>query len=139
MVYIPVTLREEVVQRAKARCEYCQTQELIIIYMQVDHIEPLSSGGETVSDNLCLTCGGCNRSKTDFTTGFDPQTGDELRLYNPRTHQWSEHFRWNEDFTQILGITPVGRATIDRLKMNRPKVVNSRRVWRKAGWHPPKS
>jgi hypothetical protein len=50
---------------------------------------------------------------------------------------WEEHFTWNEDVTQAIGITPVGRATIALLKINRDGVVNMRRVSAIMGYHPP--
>jgi hypothetical protein len=53
-------------------------------------------------------------------------------LYHPRQHSWSDHFAWNEDATIMLGRTPIGRATIERLRLNRPGVVNLRRVLREA-------
>ena len=39
--------------------------------------------------------------------------------------------------TQISGITSVGRATIEALQMNNEYVVEARRFWVFAGWHPP--
>jgi hypothetical protein len=44
---------------------------------------------------------------------------------------------WNEDCTRLLGLTPVGRATIVKLQLNRLGVVNLRRVLRGIGEHPP--
>jgi len=37
----------------------------------------------------------------------------------------------------MIGITPVGRATMVVLKLNRTVLLHSRRFWREAGWHPP--
>jgi len=50
---------------------------------------------------------------------------------------WSEHFVWSEDFTEIIGKTAKGRATIKTLKLNRQRVINLRRVLIFAGEHPP--
>ncbi len=61
------------------------------------------------------------------------------RIFNPRTDVWAEHFRWHEDNTLILGVTPVGRASVRRLQMNRPAVVAARVLWVQAGWHPPET
>lgn len=106
--------------------------------MEIDHIIPISAGGSNDSENLCLTCRGCNTYKQDFQTGLDPDTNDEVELFNPRLHKWSTHFQWVEDGTIILGLTASGRATIQRLRMNRPEVVRARQRWVQAGWHPPK-
>jgi hypothetical protein len=39
--------------------------------------------------------------------------------------------------TQMIGITPTGRATIERLNLNREGVVNLRAVLSLINWHPP--
>jgi len=45
--------------------------------------------------------------------------------------------RWSDDFTLIVGLTGTGRATVEALQMNRPGVVNLRRLLHAAGLHPP--
>ena len=52
--------------------------------MEIDHVVPESAGGPTVTDNLCLTCVGCNGFKLAFQTGPDPKTGEQAPLFNPR-------------------------------------------------------
>ncbi len=42
-----------------------------------------------------------------------------------------------EYFTEIIGISPSGRATVNRLQLNREGLVNLRRVLVDAGLHPP--
>jgi len=138
MTRIPANLRQQVIERANGLCEYCQSALIIVVTMEVDHIVPQSVGGETTLDNLCLACRGCNGFKQDFLTAIDPVTQQEVALFNPRLHVWSEHFAWREDGIVINGLTPSGRATIDRLRMNRDSIVASRRLWVQAGWHPPK-
>ena len=46
-------------------------------------------------------------------------------------------FSWNEDCTEIIGLTSVGRATIEALHLNRIGVMNLRRVLFEKGLHPP--
>jgi hypothetical protein len=138
MSYVPEKLKRQVEERAKKRCEYCQTQMLVIIVLQVEHIHPSSKGGETTLENLSLSCSMCNNSKKAFLTGVDPKTDQESRLFNPRIDLWEEHFAWIEDGVKIEGRTAVGRATVQRLNMNREDVLDSRRLWVAAGWHPPK-
>ena len=58
-------------------------------------------------------------------------------LYNPRRQRWQEHFCWSEDYTQILGLTSTGRATVETLQMNRIGLVNIRQVLYLIGKHPP--
>ena len=137
MASIPENLRELVTQRANGRCEYCQTQQRIVVHMVVDHIIPESAGGATTEGNLCLCCNSCNSYKHTFQTGIDPETNAAIPLYNPRTQNWQDHFMWSGDGTRIIGKTSAGRATIVRLKMNRDIMVEARREWVSAGWHPP--
>jgi hypothetical protein len=128
-------LRRLVHERASGNCEYCQTAEINTGQtMHVDHIDP--TGGDTL-DNLCLACWNCNSFKHTATTEVNPDTGKRVPLFSPRTQIWSEHFAWSNDGTHISGLTPVGRSTIIRLKMNRPIIVAARRRWVAAGYHPP--
>ncbi len=58
-------------------------------------------------------------------------------LFNPRLQLWQDHFRWNEEYTEIIGLTPTGRATVRSLRMNRPGVMNIRGALFAIGKHPP--
>jgi len=76
---------------------------------------------------------GCNGYKSDAIQAADPATGQMVSLYNPRKDIWTEHFCWNEHFTLLIGISQIGRATTDKLRLNRAGVVNLRIILRKAG------
>lgn len=130
-------LKRLVHERADGCCEYCQTsEENSGQTMQVDHIDP---AGEDVLENLCLSCWNCNNHKHAATAVNDPETGAQVPLYNPRSQIWSGHFEWIDGSTRIHGLTPIGRATVARLKMNRPMIVVARQRWAEGGYHPPKS
>lgn len=130
--------KEQVVQRAKRCCEYCQNQEdFSPDSFSVEHITPKSDGGTFDLSNLALACQGCNNRKYTSTTGTDPLTGEIAPLYHPRQHKWSEHFAWNHDYTSLIGVTPTGRATVEKLQLNRQGVVNLRRALHGIGEHPP--
>lgn len=137
MPSMPDDLRVLVTERARSRCEYCQTQQDIVVDMTIDHIRPRIAGGTDEAENLCLCCAGCNSRKQDHVTGIDPETITETPLFNPRTQNWQEHFRWSLDGVEVIGLTPVGRATVARLKLNRPQLLIARRRWVSVGWHPP--
>lgn len=131
--------REEVSKRAKCLCEYCLSPEdFSNSTFEVEHIHPLSKGGETVSENLAFACSGCNKFKSTKTEAFDSESQTTVKFYNPRKDIWNEHFVWNEDFTEIIGLTAKGRVTIKVLQLNRQRVVNLRRILILAGEHPPK-
>ena len=123
-------------QRANFLCEYCQTSQRVTGQaMHVDHIDPF---GDDTLDNLCLECGNCNMSKAQATLGYDPQTNELVALFHPRTQAWKDHFVWIPNATVLNGITSVGRATIERLKINQDRVVDARVLWVFSGVHPPK-
>ena len=102
--------------------------------MHIEHIEPQKSN---LIDNLCLSCSACNLSKAKAVTAHDPLTGQIVSLFNPRIMVWDEQFQWIDHGEQVVGLTPIGRATIIRLKMNIPRIIAARSVWIRAGTHPP--
>lgn len=49
-----------------------------------------------------------------------------------------QHFRWSEDGLSIIGMTPIGRATVATLHLSDdPDALEVRSYWVSAGWHPP--
>ncbi len=82
-------------------------------------------------------CEPCNLYKASRQTAVDGITQQEVPLFHPQQQLWKEHFAWSEDGTEIIGLTPVGRATISALKMNRSQLTRVRRMWVKMGEHPP--
>jgi hypothetical protein len=133
---IPAHLQRIVVRRARGRCEYCRlSQEGQEARFHVDHIVPVVHGGETIEENLALACVSCSLRKAARQCAFDPQTGVEAALFNPRVDSWEQHFRW--DGVRLLGMTPTGRATVDALKMNRLLILAIRGEETLRGRHPP--
>jgi hypothetical protein len=136
--FISVRKQRTVMDRAQGRCEYCQSQaDYATETFAVDHIVPRSRGGTNDLDNLALACSGCNGRKYNKLEAPDPATGELTPLWNPRQQQWEEHFCWSEDYTQIIALTPSGRATLEALQLNRPGLVNMRRALYVIGKHPP--
>ena len=105
--------------------------------MTHDHIQPVSKGGQTNFENICLACRSCNEFKGDSTEAVDPLIGETVPLFNPRTQKQSDHFAWSPDGTKVEGLTVIGRATIVRRRMNNPVIIVARRRWVISGWHPP--
>jgi hypothetical protein len=101
------------------------------------HLVPEAAGGQTAAENLCLACFSCNVHKGAQQIGVDPLSGETVFLFHPVRQRWPDHFTWDESRTQIVGLTPCGRATVAALQLNNPTVVRARRRWVDAGWHPP--
>jgi hypothetical protein len=67
----------------------------------------------------------------------DPLSGQSVGLFNPRTQVWSEHFQWSRAQVGLLEAkTACGRATIARLQMNHPVLVDIRRLLADLGLFP---
>jgi 5-methylcytosine-specific restriction endonuclease McrA len=130
--------RRTVVERAGGCGEYCRSP---LKYspdpFATEHIVPRSLGGWTRLDNLALACLGCNGYKYNRVEFLDPSSEKIVPLFHPRKDRWSKQFAWNEACTHLIGLSPTGRATIEALRLNRPNLVNLRRVLFAAGEHPP--
>jgi hypothetical protein len=135
MTWVPRTLRGRVAERARGRCEYCRFPEDCQPWsFEVDHIRPKSRGGRTVSQNLAWACPGCNAHKLDGTRAVDPHSGRSVALFHPRKQVWHDHFRWSRSNTVVIeGTTPTGRATVQRLQMNDPRIVRARKLVHRLG------
>ena len=136
--YIPVATERLVRERAKHRCEYCQSPaQITSAPFCLDHIHPHALGGASTQENLALSCPFCNSSKGDRTAAIEVQSGETVTLFHPRTQIWSEHFEWSDDGLMILARTPIGLVTIAALGLNRIELCNLRRALIRFGVHPP--
>lgn len=132
MSRVPDTLRIQVRQRAGRRCEYCRKPEGVSAYPhQADHIVAVKHNGETELDNLAWACFQCNSNKGSDLTTFDPETKALVRLFDPRTEHWDDHFEFQN--AMIVGKSASGRATIQLLQMNHPDQVETRYRLMQAG------
>jgi HNH endonuclease len=126
-----------VAERAVYRCEYCHAPEIIFNFpFEVEHILPQARGGSDDLNNLALACHACNLFKSDFETGQDEERQAEAALFHPRSDVWEQHFGVDVERAASFGITPVGRATLARLQMNRPRQITARRRWIQLGLFP---
>lgn len=127
---MPHRLRGLVAERAGYRCEYCLAPErLSNSLFEVEHIVPRYLSGADDKTNLALACRACNGSKLTAIAATDPRTGIVVRLFNPRTDRWGDHFTVEADSGEITGRTDVGRATVARLRMNDTHQRRARRIW----------
>src|SRR5580700_12069299 len=93
-------------RRAGNRCEYClMPQSEREFRFQIDHVIARQHGGATHAENLALCCSRCNLHKGPNLSGIDSVSGQMVRLYNPRTDLWQEHFRW--ETVIAIGITAI--------------------------------
>lgn len=128
-------MRDRVRKRADDRCEYCQmSAELDVQPFQLDHARAQKHRGETKDENLVWSCLPCNSFKGSNVAGYDPDTESLERLFNPRDDTWADHFEW--DGPKLVGLTAVGRTTIDVLRINMHDRVAHRRLLIESGMFP---
>jgi hypothetical protein len=117
VTYISESLRRQVENRSKHCCEYCLLPNSLSFYPhEIDHVIATKHGGNTIESNLAYACWRCNRHKGSDLGSFDPETGEFSFLFNPRTQNWTDHFR--QEDVQIAGKTREGRTTVFLLKLN---------------------
>jgi hypothetical protein len=127
-----------VAERAHDCCEYCLSQARFSPQpFSVEHITPRQVQGSNEMTNLAFSCQGCNNLKYTKTEAIDPLSAAMVPLYHPRQHSWNDHFAWEDGYVFILGISAIGRATIALLQLNRPHVINLRKVLTAMNEHPP--
>jgi hypothetical protein len=130
------SLRQSVIQRAARCCEFCLIcQDDVPQQHEIDHLIARKHGGQTIAENLALTCFPCNRYKGADLTAIDPDTHQVAPLFNPRVQMWNDHFTLVG--AKIIGRTPVGRATAALLRFNLPVRVDHRRLLIQKSRYPP--
>jgi len=118
---------EFVRNRAGNRCEFCRLPQTgHEERFSIDHIIARKHGGSDNPRNLALCCLSCNLHKGTDLTSIDPETGAVVRLFNPRTDKWEDHFELQS--AKLVGRTSSGRATVILLNMNAPERIRLREV-----------
>lgn len=83
--------RFEVFKRDSFRCQYCGRTPPDAI-LEVDHVIPVSSGGENDLLNLITSCFDCNRGKSDrHLSAVPPSIPEQLKEARARAEQIAEY------------------------------------------------
>jgi len=98
----------------------------------VEHVLPKARGGTSEFTNLAWCCPSCNLHKSDRIEATDPQENQIVSLFNPRLSSWSEHFQWKG--YEIIGISPIGRASVLLLDFNHPRRLRIREAEQRLGF-----
>ena len=115
-------MRETTRERAGFACEYCGVTETDAAgLLTLDHFQPSSQNGPDTLSNLVYCCSRCNQYKADYW----PRSAEEPALWNPRHETAETHFVLIADGT-LYALTPTGRFTLQRLRLNRPQLVAHR-------------
>ena len=116
--YISVALQRITAERANYRCEYCRLPEIAaLVKFHFEHIISLKHGGKTTAANLAYACPICNSNKgSDIGTILEGDEDAFVRFFNPRQHDWFEHFETERGL--IFPKTSIGAGTIKILGFN---------------------
>lgn len=119
-------LREALIDEFDNKCGYCNCQLGVTSTPEVDQFFPVSLFPEKAyePDNLVLCCSVCNRAKGNISP-LD-QDGQTIML-NPRTDDFSDHILIDQT-GKAKGLTEKGVFTIDSLKLNRPELIEYRKI-----------
>jgi hypothetical protein len=118
-------VERQVAVRAHGRCEYCRMhQSLQGATFHVEHVLPRSRGGDSSLNNLAWACPGSNLRKSNRIEVRDPDSEEWVPLFNPRIHDWTEHFDWHGH--EVIGLTPIGRSAVAALGLNEPRRIRIR-------------
>src|SRR5262249_1854735 len=135
VTYIPADLRRLVVARGEGICEYCLiAQEDTFYGCAADHIISEKHGGSTAAENLAFACVACNQAKGSDVGSIHWETKAFIRLFNPRTDEWAEHFELVG--SRIEGRTPMGVVTARLLGFNTGERVLERKTLQRVGQFP---
>jgi hypothetical protein len=121
---VSASLKRVVIQRANYCCEYCGKPAISFYPHEVDHVTAQKHGGPTTLANLAYSYFDCNRHKGTDLTSIDPETGQIIPLFNPRTQLWPDHFSFEEG--RIVPKTAEGHVTVFLLHLNDPERVMER-------------
>lgn len=121
------TTRQLVRDRAAMRCEYCRLHQAFHDSpFQIEHVISKKHKGSDGDENLALSCYNCNAFKGPNIAGIDPLTQKMTRLFHPRRDRWEDHFSWVGP--ELVGLSDVGRTTIEVLRINQEENIALRRL-----------
>jgi hypothetical protein len=108
-------LRFEVFKRDKFTCQYCGRKSPDIV-LQVDHVLPVSVGGQNIAENLVTSCVDCNAGKSDNPISLSEAPGpvatigvvekaEKLReLHLQMLKNKAEQDQWIEDLLHVWAV-----------------------------------
>jgi len=120
--------REAIRRHYHFQCGYCSVHEHDVgSALEIDHFQPLASGGTDEESNLVYACSACNKAKGDC---WSPRNA-ERRLLHPQHDTLDAHIRLSPD-DHVQPLTPTGAFHIRRMRLNRPQLVALRQARRRA-------
>lgn len=113
---ITKSVRFEVFKRDSFKCQYCGQSSPEVV-LEVDHIHPVSKGGDNDLLNLITSCRACNAGKSDKTLDDNSaiqRQRRQLEELNERREQLEMLLRWREGLDSLAGAEL--QSVIDRVE-----------------------
>jgi len=119
-------IRQILNEEFDGKCAYCKSSIGVTSQGMVDNFYPKSKYPDKAYqlDNLLLVCQICDMSKADY---FPTDEKGEPLLLNPRFEEYNEHIKIDKTGL-VTHLTEKGRITIDALNLNRPALVENRKL-----------
>lgn len=95
--------RFEVFKRDSFTCQYCGKSSPEVV-LEVDHIKPVSKGGDNEIINLITSCFDCNRGKSDkelSDSSIVNKQQEQLAQLNERRNQIEMMMEWREELSNL--------------------------------------
>lgn len=96
-------VRFEVFKRDRFTCQYCGSKAPEVI-LEVDHINPVSKGGDNDLMNLITSCGSCNSGKRDIPLSDDAAVQKQRAMLDElseRRDQLQMMLQWRDGLKQL--------------------------------------
>lgn len=99
-------IRQQVLKRDGYRCRYCGSHSEVF---HMDHVYPISKGGETTVNNLVTACPSCNIKKKDRVGVWphDPDVATRIGEYETKK-AYGTRLGWDigilANVTAVLGV-----------------------------------
>ena len=100
-------IRFEVFKRDSFTCQYCG-QSAPQVILEVDHIIPVSKGGDNALTNLIASCRDCNRGKSNIELSDDTvvvKQQKELEELQERKNQLEMMVEWRKGLKELNEVT----------------------------------
>lgn len=95
-------LRFEIFKRDNFTCGYCGQQPPEVI-LEIDHILPVSKGGDDDINNLLTSCFDCNRGKTNIKLDqITPQIKENLEVLKIKEEQIKEYRKYVKNYRKRI-------------------------------------
>lgn len=100
-------IRFEIFKRDSFKCQYCGKSAPNVV-LEIDHIIPVSKGGDNDLLNLVTSCYDCNRGKSDRQLSDDSvilKQRQQLDLLQERREQIELMFNWRKELDNLSSYT----------------------------------